>query len=657
MAVTVSYPGVYIDEFEPAAPIQGVGTSTAAFLGSCPYGPPMTPTLVTSWDGFLAAFPWPADGPADNDYLWYAVRGFFANGGKVCFVTAVSNATPDSGRLPDEAGKSTIIATARRTGHSSPSIQLTGAAAHTVSGTGATGAALFAPSVAVTSATHGTKTIDVGVAATAAQFLAGDAVVIGDTNNTETAVVARVAGTIVYVNDPLGSDYTNATLKLAPLVAFAQTFRVVNAGALGPGSIVTLSQDPGGGAPVVTQTTIVTAVRAERLSAAQTTYRITVKDGVDGFTLYKSPITLQSEEFNLTVAQGGTSQTYNGLSMNPAHPRYFASIINNDPKGLVSLQPDPANTTALPGNRPAGTAPPLAGGTDYDRTLIAGRTSDYDDALKLLEPNKDINMVVAADRTDPGVQSAVLDHCSRLYDRFAIFDAVEGASLTNVEDQRNGLENDKGFGALYYPWLQVVSQKTGQTIVVPPGGYVAGIYARTDLSRGVFKAPAGTQAIVNGALGVDQPLSDTSQGIVNLKGINVIRVFQHGGRPVVWGARTTCADTNWQYVNIRRLFLFLEQSIQQGIRGSVFEPNNTALWQRLKRTITAFLTQQWRDGALFGAKVEEAFYVRIDDVLNPDSERQLGRLTIEIGVRPAYPAEFIIVRIGIWQGGSDVSEG
>jgi phage tail sheath protein FI len=133
-------------------------------------------------------------------------------------------------------------------------------------------------------------------------------------------------------------------------------------------------------------------------------------------------------------------------------------------------------------------------------------------------------------------------------------------------------------------------------------------------------------------------------------------VFQDGGRPIVWGARTTATDTNWQYVNIRRLFLYLEESIQEGIRWAVFEPNNLSLWQKLKRTLNDFLMRAWRDGALFGAKAEDAFYVRIDEVLNPFSQQQLGRLTIEIGVRPAYPAEFIVVRIGIWDGGSEVSE-
>jgi hypothetical protein len=137
----------------------------------------------------------------------------------------------------------------------------------------------------------------------------------------------------------------------------------------------------------------------------------------------------------------------------------------------------------------------------------------------------------------------------------------------------------------------------------------------------------------------------------------VLRVFPDSSRPVVWGARTTSNYTAHQYINIRRLLLFVEESIQEGSRWAVFEPNNLQLWQKLKRTITEFLTRVWRDGALFGEKAEDAFYVRIDEVINPDSERALGRLYIEIGLRPSFPAEFIIVRIGMWQGGSQVTEG
>jgi uncharacterized protein len=155
---------------------------------------------------------------------------------------------------------------------------------------------------------------------------------------------------------------------------------------------------------------------------------------------------------------------------------------------------------------------------------------------------------------------------------------------------------------------------------------------------------------------LERRLTNEEQGPLNLMGIDVLRVFPGQAQPMVWGARTTATDRNWQYVNVRRLFLFLEESIQEGINWAIFEPNNLALWQKLKRTITEFLTRVWRDGALFGETADKAFYVRIDEVLNPPSTQALGRLYIEIGVRPTYPAEFIIVRIGIWQGGSEVSE-
>lgn len=194
-------------------------------------------------------------------------------------------------------------------------------------------------------------------------------------------------------------------------------------------------------------------------------------------------------------------------------------------------------------------------------------------------------------------------------------------------------------------------------MLVPPSGHVAGIYARADATTGVHRAPANFA--VNGALGVERNLNNEQQGPLNVaNGVNVIRSLPGQGRPRVWGARTTSGQGNtaFQYVNIRRLLLFLEESIEEGISWAVFSPNGKPLWEALRRTIGAFLTSVWRDGALFGDTPEQAFYVRIDDALNPRSEQELGRLFIEIGVKPVYPAEFIVVRIGLWQGGSDVSE-
>ena len=649
MPVQVSYPGVYIDEFTPAAPIQGVGTSTAAFVGVNDIGVPYQPTLITSWDAFVAGFT-DRSPPDDADYLWYAVRGFFVNGGKVCFVTAVSNASADQVQLDDAGAQPTFVIEARTRGVQSPPITVTPAPAHAVPADPAQPARLFEPTATIATTSPDKMSVDVGSLADAANFLAGDQVLLGTGGSSEEATVARLSGSLVFFRAALQGSFTNKPLRLDDLAAFATSFRVLNAQGLTTGSIVTLSQSG-----ATEQTTVVRSVAVERISTTLTTYRVTLRDGINGFTLYKAankPITLQSQEFSLTVS--GLAQPYDLLSMNPGHPRYYVNVINGDPDGSVLAVPlDPPDTTTPPASRTF----TLAGGINFDAAVIrAAPLAFYSTALAALEGMADINIVAVPDTTDEAVQVAVRDHCTNLADRFAILDARKGTALADIPAQRASLESDQGFCGLYYPWIQVASQVTGQLISVPPSGYVAGIYARTDNNRGVHKAPAGTEAAISGALGVEQLFSNADQGFINLKGINVIRVFQHGGTPVVWGARTTSSNTNWQYVNIRRLFIFLEESIQQGIRGSVFEPNNTALWQKLKRTLGAFLTQQWRDGALFGNKPEEAFYVRIDEVLNPDSERALGRLTIEIGVRPSYPAEFIIVRIGIWQGGSSVSE-
>jgi hypothetical protein len=407
-------------------------------------------------------------------------------------------------------------------------------------------------------------------------------------------------------------------------------------------------------------TGIIETVQTEPINPTLTTYRVTFREGIAvPLSLNPAnPATVQSEEFNIAVTQGPASTLYDNLSIDPAHPRYFLGLVN-DSDHLVRLELiEPPPPAVPPQNLPVATGGPvqLTGGRSEDLSTLDD--IDYIDALDTLRAIDDVNLIAIPDRTTAPVQQAIIAHCEQMGDRFAVLDSQPGVDLFgagSIETQRQGLESTRGYAALYYPWLRVLPAGRGAPILVPPSGHICGIMARSDTSRGVHKAPANE--IVNGALGLERTMSDVDQGQLNLQGINVIRVFQTTGRPVLWGARTTTAtDRNWQYVNTRRLFLFLEESIEEGIRWAVFEPNNLQLWQKLKRTITEFLTRVWRDGALFGATPRDAFYVRIDEVLNPFSEQALGRLHIEIGIRPAYPAEFIIVRIGIWPGGSDVSE-
>ncbi len=653
MATQVSYPGVYIEEFAPGAPIQGAGTSTAAFLGPSASGPLNLPVRITSWDAFRTLF---GSTPLANFYLWYAVRGFFENGGQVCYVTRVSNAAHDELVLLDGNGDATIRLRAREAGDIADPISAEVAA---VSLLDPATSRLFRPTATVSSAVGSVVTVT--NPAEAARFVPGDVVTITGTTVRET--VTRVDGAVLRLGRALGAAVNAGTLHLASLVNADTAFRVEGPGVPEPGAVLQLDQAGTQAAGTVA------SVRAERITPALTTYRVTLEQPIGvafDLTPAGDPVTVQSFEFRLTVTQGGQTFEHDNLAMNPAHPRYFANIVSNHEGTPLTAEPvEPPNTAAAPQNVPAIlAAAELTDGTNDDPATLSG--ADYTAALALHEALQNVNMLIIPDRAgDMGVQVAMIGHAERLR-RFAILGAPRGAppfGAGSVEEMSASVTSARGYAALYYPWLRVPPATGNTPILVPPMGHMAGILARTDTNRGVHKAPAGEEATVNGALGVERDMSDIDQGLLNLGqfagigGINVIRVFRPGGRPVVWGARTTATDRNWQYVNIRRLFLYLEESIEEGIRWAVFEPNNLQLWQKLKRTISEFLMRAWRDGALFGAKAEEAFYVRIDGTLNPFSEQALGRLNIEIGVRPTYPAEFIVVRIGIWAGGSEVTEG
>ena len=194
---------------------------------------------------------------------------------------------------------------------------------------------------------------------------------------------------------------------------------------------------------------------------------------------------------------------------------------------------------------------------------------------------------------------------------------------------------------------------SGKNIMVPPSGHMAGIWARTDEDRGVHKAPANE--VVRGAISLELQLTTAEQGQLNPVGINCIRSFP--GRGIrVWGARTLSSDQAWKYLNVRRLFNYIEESLLVGTQWVVFEPNDLRLWQRVKRTVSAFLMGTWRDGALFGATPEEGFYVKCDAETNPPDAIDRGELVVEIGIAPVKPAEFVVIRIAQFSGGAAVSE-
>ncbi len=268
--------------------------------------------------------------------------------------------------------------------------------------------------------------------------------------------------------------------------------------------------------------------------------------------------------------------------------------------------------------------------------------------MKCFDEVDEIAIVAAPGQTSPAVQDALLSHCETRKDRFAILDSPE--TISGGVD-RLPKPRDSKYGAYYFPWIQVYDPDKGN-IFVPPSGHIAGVYSRVDTERGVHKAPANE--LIRGALGMKYNVSKGEQDLLNPKGINAIRFISGGIR--IWGARTLSSDPSWKYINVRRLFIMVESSIELATQWVVFEPNDHRLWKRVTRTISSFLTLLWRNGALMGTAPEQSFYVKCDEETNPAEVVDAGQLVVEIGLAPVKPAEFVIFRIGQMASGGGVEE-
>ena len=418
---------------------------------------------------------------------------------------------------------------------------------------------------------------------------------------------------------------------------------------------------------------------------------------------------IRTREFRLSVAlrqlnpntgklRTIESEGHRHLSMDPRHTRYFAKVIGhiwrndidtprqadgrtqgesdliriedillNSPlaESTIRLGPD-LNTNTLPDGRVVAVPSKLSGGDDAITSITKETYIGVDDlnpndrrGLFALKNIEEISIVAIPGHTEQEVQQALLDHCELMRYRFAVLDAHSGDRIAEVQEHRSLY--DSKYGAFYHPWLMIDdpfpdNPRIGGQIAIPPSGHVIGIYARSDIERGVHKAPANE--VVRGIAGLEASLAKEHQDILNPRNINVIRNFRDANRGLrVWGARTLSSDPDWKYINVRRLFIFMEHSIDRGTQWVVFEPNSELLWQRVRRVISSFLRAVWRDGALMGLTPEEAYFVKCDRTTMSQSDIDNGRLIVEIGVAPVKPAEFVIFRIGQWTGGSNPDEG
>jgi phage tail sheath protein FI len=274
--------------------------------------------------------------------------------------------------------------------------------------------------------------------------------------------------------------------------------------------------------------------------------------------------------------------------------------------------------------------------------------------------NEDIISIVACPgRTSPVLQQALIDHCESMRYRFAVLDGPRPPDDSLADTQSLRQQYDTKYAALYHPWLLIpppfpVSAAQADHYPIPPSGHVLGVYARTDIERGVHKAPANE--LVRGIIGLQRRLNKGEHDILNPYpvNINVIRDFRSDSRGIrIYGGRVITSDPDWKYVNVRRLLIFIEASINRGLQFAVFEPNAEPLWARLRRSISNFLTLVWRNGGLEGTRVEEAYFVKCDRTTMTQTDIDSGRLICLVGVAPVKPAEFVIVRIGLWTAHAD----
>ena len=420
--MTYSYPGVYIEEVPVAGPIQPVGTSTAAFIGVAKQGPINQPTLVTSFDQFIKLF---GNAPMDGFYLWYTVRGFFENGGRLAYIVRASSGRKAGVELLDSranGAQPTLIVEANEVGVPSPAIQVS--VVHT---TGSNITPFNHQAPVVKGADVGSKVLELGsdanftAAGHAAHFRIGDQVLIADSNNSNSEVqtIERISGGLITLSAPLTGVYNGGTLRLADWSSTSPWLRLTDMTNLGPGAVISLNDGSN------SEIQIIKTIQAERISPTLVTYQVILEAPLNN-AYALSAVTATVQDFSLEITQGSQTETRTHLSMGRKSPGYIGTALTKEPFALVTVrEPDIPSNAALPERRPAEVSQQaLTNGAAANPQSLT--LADYQEALDALRKIDDVNFVTIPDSQDASVQLALLTHCETLSDRFAIFDPPLG---------------------------------------------------------------------------------------------------------------------------------------------------------------------------------------------------------------------------------------
>ena len=563
-------PGVYVEEFESGGkPMEGVGTSTAGFIGLAEKGAVEgVPQLVTNFADFKRKYGGYLSESEFGEYrfLAYAVEHFFINGGSRAFISRVApkDAKCASGAVPAAAPALSI--TAKNPGAWGNNISV----------------------VITPSSKAKTQILDI------LETSAGKKYHVKNSNGFN-------AGDIVMYSDQTGTVYNKVVKSQDNILEFENEFddSVVDKNLL-PTKVITTCE-----------------------------FNLEVKSD-DQVELY------ENVSFNINASNYVDKKTSKSdlvevhctVASEEIIPPFMMLCDQDEEKAVLSV-------TLTGGSN--GSVESLSAADFIGSDNGAGRRTGIQSFLD----NDNVSIMAVPGVTDPNVQLMLVAHCENLGSRFAVLDMPKDAKkIDDIMAHRDIF--DSNYAALYHPWLQVFDPLDKKNIAIPPSGSILGIYARSDNTRGVHKAPANEP--VRACVGLDCQFNKGEQDILNPKGVNLIRSFPGMGIRV-WGARTATSNPSWKYVNVRRLFIFIEESIRANTNWAVFEPNDEVLWVRVRRTIEVFLTGMWRAGSLAGSSPEEAFFVNIGhDTMSPD-DIDNGRLICVIGVAPVKPAEFVIFRI------------
>ncbi len=698
---TYNAPGVYVEERSTGArPIAGVSTSTAAFVGVAERGPMGKATLITGFAEFVRTFGGPIRIIADNTehYLYYAVRHFFEHGGTRCYVvrTAHYNVISDADSVQAAAAAATFNAS-QIDGTTGLLTSVSNALGVAANSRGRWGQSL---KVYVTPTSKFQLTLagpDIAAGAYSSITLVdNDDVVPGTVLHLVHEIAGVVASvtpgatpTFTFTADPLlqGGAVSTATIPVGAVV-FKPDFSLVTA--LGGTAGVNLAttnpptiQVPLGSVEGLAPGDAIHFVVAQNFVEVAATEKTTVTVGtvttpalraildtgtattVPLLALPRAATRVYARDFSLKVEVAGeVVETHSNLSLSARHPTDYVNVRLGAERAAsryvvaneVSATAAAAQllTTAASGQLTgAATADGLANLsiTDFEGSDAAKNglhaLDGVDDASILVTAYSRVTSTAVPSPTDNQLALAKLAIAwvEKRKDMIYIIDPPQTSTNTAVDEVRTFKSTlSSTYAALYFPWILATDQLTGQNVMMPPSGAIAGIYARSDGNRGVHKAPAGIDVgILSSATGVAHLVTRGENDVIYPLNINAIRNLTDG--IVVWGSRTIAADPLWLQINVRRLFIFIERSIQLGTNWVVFEPNDASLWKTIERSVKGFLRIQWREGKLVGAKEEEAFFVRCNEETNPPEVVDSGMVVTEIGVAPSRPAEFVVFRI------------